>query len=363
MENIPSCYATFSLEEKSTKKNTNTNFAGDYKNTVFENYFNTFLKEDDNYKGIFCNTLDIKIPYRVDDYGNLDTNIKSDNNVISKTITEKDTKKVLLQSTTNITQSKDTINVKTHIKRYSGNKVYENKSEFEYDKKLLEDFVINKGTDKHGNIIKHFKKIPEIEKTPEDKRTPEQKKLLKEFNDMINFAINAGIEYGVDPKLVMAIIQREVAFQGLSQNVVGKNGKGYMQLTSAPIQDYLGYAADKKYHKIKEDSYGPEMEELLISRHFDPKSAQTQEEKEILYKNIFDYLTLNEDPEFNIRLGTLVLRRYLNKSKGNVKLAAINYNGSSDKLNYGKAVNKFHQEIKASVGSTSKYVYSVINNG
>ncbi len=251
--------------------------------------------------------------------------------------------------------------VKTHIKRYSGNKVYENECDFQYNRELLEDYVINKGTDKNGNIIKHFKNIPDIKKIDEDKRTPEQKKLLQEFDNMVDFAVNSGVEYGVDPTLVIAIIQREVAFQGLNSRVVGKNGKGYMQLTSSPIRDYLGYAGDKKYHTIKENIYGPEMEELLLSRNFNPKDAKTQEQREELYTKIFNYLTENKDPEFNIRLGTLVLRRYLNKSKGDIKTAATNYNGSSDKLAYGEAVTQYHREIKDSVGLVSKYQYRESN--
>lgn len=331
----------------------------DFKKLIFN--FNSFKDnkcEDDSVKGTFSRVMDLSNKDKPsEDKCNYETNIQKNGDTVNKTITDKTTGKVLLESNTEITQNGDITNVKTHIKRYYGKKVYENEAEFQYNKELLEDYVINKGTDKNGNIIKYFSEIPEIKNITPSDRTPEQEKLLKEFNDMINFAINSGIEYGVDPKLVIAIIQREVAFQGLSPKVVGENGNGYMQLTSAPIKDYLGYAGDKKYHEIKENIYGPEMEELLLSRDFEPKSAKTQEEREALYQKIYDYLHSNKDPEFNIRFGTLVLRRYLNKSKGNIKSAAIAYNGSSAKLAYGAAVEDYHNKINNSAGAISSFKY------
>jgi len=111
---------------------------------------------------------------------------------------------------------------------------------FRYNRAVIEDYVINSSTDAKGNLIKYFSDIPAIRQKVYTQRTKEESRKLVEFNNMINCVINAGKDYGVDPKFIVAIIQREVNFKGLSSNVTGRNGKGYMQITSAPIRDMLG---------------------------------------------------------------------------------------------------------------------------
>ena len=218
---------------------------------------------------------------------------------------------------------------------------------FSYNRASIEEHIIKNSYDSKGNKITIFSDIPDIRKKPYRLRTKEECKKLVEFNNMVNNAINAGTEYGVDPKLIIAIMQREVGYDGLSSNVVGANGKGYMQLTSAPIKDMLGgYTKNKKLYyedEIKTEQYGPEIKKLLKSRGFDTNCPP--EKRQELVDRIMAYLKTNKDSDFNIRLGTLVLRYYLNKYDGNIQLAAQNYNGNSRhgiKYAYGKAVNNFY---------------------
>lgn len=282
-----------------------------------------------------------------------------DGNTDTRTfVRDKATGKTLLEKSTQIIDEGNGLTtVKVNIKRYNGDSVKENNVEFQYNQEALENYIINDAKDSKGNPITRFQSIPEIRNTPENERTDEQKALLEEFNNMIKYTIDSGIEYGMDPKLTLSIIQQEVCFSGLGTDVVGKNGKGYMQLTSAPIKDYLGYAWDGKYHEIKEGLYGPEVKELLISRGFNPDDAQTQAQRQALYKDIYNYFKENKDAEFNIRFGTLVLRYYLNKSNGDIAEAAKNYNGSSLKLTYSKNVMKYNEILSDTVPQDTTYRY------
>lgn len=222
--------------------------------------------------------------------------------------------------------------------------------EFTFNRSKIEEHIFYNSVDSHGNKITIFSDIPEIRKKPFAQRTKEECRKLVEFNNMMNSIINSGVEYGVDPKLITAIIQREVGFNGLSKNVLGANGNGYMQLTSAPIKDILGgYTKKRKLYfadYLKTNLYGREVEQLLISRGF--KTDCPPEQREELVNNIMNYLINNKDTDFNIRMGTLVLRYYLNKSDGNVQIAAQNYNGHlKHKIAYGKAVNNFYNQMNS----------------
>ncbi len=275
-------------------------------------------------------------------------------------ILDRETGETLVDKSVKIRNDKEGItSVEINTKRYGKNKVKEYNVEFQYDKGALENYVINEATDKYGNNITYFDSIPEIRNIPENERTANQKRLLNEFDSMIKSAVNAGIDYGVDPKLILSIIQEEVGFQGLSEKVTGKNGKGYMQITSSPVNDYLGLAGDKRYHEIKDFLYGPEAEELLASRGFNPKNAVTQTARKALYQNIYYYLKDNKDPDFNIRLGTIIMRYYLDKADGNVELAAKRYNGSSIKEEYAERVNKYNTILQDTVPNDTIYNYKL----
>lgn len=221
---------------------------------------------------------------------------------------------------------------------------------FSYNRASIEDYIINEAVDSKGNKLKHFADIPKIRQKLFTLRTKEEIEKLNEFNNMVNCAINAGTEYGVDPKLIVSIMQREVGFDGLNKNVVGVNGKGYMQITSIVVKDMLGAYTkkDKLFYgeKIKTNVYGPKMEELLKSRGFNINCQPDKRGK--VAEEIMNYLVKNTDADFNIRLGALVLRRYLDKCDGDIKLTAQNYNGNSKnniKYKYGAAVKNFYDKL------------------
>ena len=273
-------------------------------------------------------------------------------------VKDRNSDKILMKKSTKIVdEGEGLVSVSFVSQRFNGNNVAENKVEYQYDKEALENYIINDAKDAKGNPITRFKSIPEIKNIPENERTPEQKALLEEFDNMLKYTIDAGVKYGMDPKYILSIIQQEVGFNGLSDKVTGVNGKGYMQLTSAPVNDYLGFAGGGKYYKIKDALYGPEVEELLTSRGFNVSEAVTPSQKRVLYKNIMAYLKENKDAEFNIHLGTLVLRYYMNKADGDVTKAAKNYNGSPLKEYYSKYVTEYYTKFKDTVPNDTTYVY------
>ena len=116
---------------------------------------------------------------------------------------------------------------------------------------------------------------------------------------MIEYTIQSGIDYGVDPKLILSVIQQEVGFKGLSSNVTGKNGKGYMQLTSAPINDYLGLSSDRQYHEIKDFLYLRIQNEILIFPPADFYKDMKMSKQELLLRQEHSLLTNPvPNPEF-----------------------------------------------------------------
>lgn len=275
-------------------------------------------------------------------------------------VKDRNSDKILMKKSTKIVdEGEGLVSVSFVSQRFNGNNVAENKVEYQYDKEALENYIINDAKDAKGNPITRFKSIPEIKNIPENERTPEQKALLEEFDNMLKYTIDAGVKYGMDPKYILSIIQQEVGFNGLSDKVTGVNGKGYMQLTSAPVNDYLGFAGGGKYYKIKDALYGPEVEELLTSRGFNVSKAVTPSQKRVLFKNIMAYLKENKDAEFNIHLGTLVLRYDMNKADGNVTEAAKYYNGSPRyKEEYSQNVTKNNTRLKDTVPNDTTYVYN-----
>jgi len=180
--------------------------------------------------------------------------------------------------------------------------------DFTYNIAKIENYAIE------NSYQSHFKDIPAIrEKAPED-RTEAETKLLEEFDNMIKYIVDTGVEYGVDPDSIAAIIRKEVGFDGMSDRAISSAGKGYMQLTTIAIEDMFQHP----------QKYGPEVEELMASRGF------------------------------NIRLGTIKLRRLLNTHNGNIEKAAYNYNGNKNvskktgnqvRFDYSKLVKKYYGEL------------------
>ncbi|MBR1776942.1 hypothetical protein IJ750_07715 [bacterium] len=229
--------------------------------------------------------------------------------------------------------------------------------DFTYNRASIEDYVINRGVDSSGRALSYFSEIPNIRKKPANERTKTENNLLKEFENYISTVCKVGEEYGVDPKFIIAITQREVGFKGLNQTADGKNnpvtggnGKGYMQITSVCVVDVMGGSGNTissaKYTTDKNNipKYGKEMRDLLKSHGFNPDCSKNLKAGEA--QKIWEYIKSNKDPEFNIRFGTLMLRYQLKKSNGDMRIAAQNYNGHpKHKINYGKAVKSFYDKL------------------
>lgn len=278
---------------------------------------------------------------------------------IIKGVFDEKTGKLIVKTESLISEKDGITTVSTTRTEYGKKQNKVTEAKYSYSKELLEKHIMFEGVDNFGRPIKIFNDIPQIRKLPENMRTDEQKALLKEFDDMVNFAIKVGQEYNIDPKLVVSIMEREVGFDGFGKhtglNVTGSNGKGYMQLTTSPIADFLG-KYKSQYYDIQESKYGPEMTDLLLSHGFDVNSAKTNAQKKALQDRIMAYLKKNTDPEFNIRLGTLTMRYYMNRANGNVKTAATNYNGSPHKIAYGIDVSGKYEKMDNAMPNDSTYV-------
>ena len=261
-------------------------------------------------------------------------------------------------------------NITVNYKRtqYSTNQQkYIQESTFTYNIENLKNHIINNGIDRQGNTIKYFETVPAIELIPDNEKSEDQKKLLEELNNLVNYIIEAGEEYGIDPKQILAIIQEEVGFDGLGkrQNVTGNNGKGYMQITTIAIADRLnctkytnGINSANFAKGLKIELYGTEIIELFKEHGFNIENANTIEEKRTLLRNIMKYLTENKDPKFNIKLGTILLRQKLNHSKGDFAQATKNYNGHpKHKESYSRRTSQYLDTIATNCPQDSIYNY------
>ena len=229
-------------------------------------------------------------------------------------------------------------------------------SDFTYNRASIEDHVINNATDKQGRKITYFSQIPTIRAKSPQARTDSEKNLLKEFDNYMEYVCKAGAEYGVDPKQIVAITQQEVGCKGLNtladgkkNNVTSGNGKGYMQITSVCVVDVMGgqggsISKARFSEKIISRSNNKDFEKLLISRGFKPNCPI--EERKAEAEKIWNHIISNKDPEFNIRFGTLWLRYQLQKTSGNFRKAAINYNGSGTRYQYGDSVYNFYNQLR-----------------
>ena len=242
---------------------------------------------------------------------------------------------------------------------------------FTYNKEMLEDYIINEATDSKGNKL-YFSDVKSIREILPEERTPEQIKLLNEFENFINYVLEAGNDYGVDPKQIVAIIQKEVGFDGSKK---GGNGSGYMQITTITVADMLNnlryklrgtekrgfYVEKTKYEKgLKQDLYGSDIIELFNSRGFKLTNNMTKAEKDALLGEVVTYLRKNTDPEFNIRLRTIILRAKLLKNDGDFTEAARDYNGNGKiikgsrvKDDYAKKVTNFYDAVSKDLPETT----------
>ena len=262
-------------------------------------------------------------------------------------------------------------NIDYKKRQQSYNKEITHKANFTYNKEMLEDYIINEATDSKGNKL-YFSDVKSIREILPEERTPEQIKLLNEFENFINYVLEAGNDYGVDPKQIIAIIQKEVGFDGSKK---GKNGNGYMQITTITVADMLNnlsyklrgtekrgfYVEKTKYGKgLKQDLYGSDIIELFNSRGFKLTNNMTKAEKDVLLGEVVTYLRKNTDPEFNIRLGTIILRAKLLKNDGDFTEAARDYNGNGKiikgsrvKDDYAKKVIDFYDAVSKDLPETT----------
>ena len=328
----------------------------EYKPNMFEKGFNWLCSTWDS---LFEETPKTKKILESDDIGIYKTNtttiIDGNSTTISKTLTDNNDS-LKYEKKITILEENGTTTVKYSDTRFANNEDKKHDVAFQYNRNDIENYIINDAIASDGKKITYFSKIPDIRNKPESERTENEQQLLAEFENMIDNAIAAGLDYGVDPKAIIAIIQREVTFQGLNtrKDVCTSKGKGYMQITSKPIKDFLGYYSEEDknsniqtgYRMIKTWYYGQEMAELLESRGFNVTTAKTRDEKDKLAEQIENYLIANEDHDFNIRFGTLVLRRYMDTTNGDLKKAAYKYNNNAThRENYQKHVGEIYNVL------------------
>ena len=215
------------------------------------------------------------------------------------------------------------------------------KTPFTYKRSTLENYIIEYTKKLGDSAGVSFAEIPNIRKKGIAFRTKEESRLLLEFNNLVNGVINASSDYEVDPRLVLAFIQKEVKFDGTSKNAIGNSGKGYMQLTSVVIEDMLGKIENGYQKGLKTSIYGKEITELFKSKNFNVDCPP--EKRGHVAKKIIDYLKANKDSDLNIRIGTLLIRRHMKTAKGNIEKAGKLYNTVYD--SYGKSIKNIYDKI------------------
>ena len=130
-------------------------------------------------------------------------------------------------------------------------------------------------------------------------------------NKMAETILNVSNELGVDPIILSCIIKKETHFKS---GLDGKGAKGLMQITGITIKDMYQKGRARLYHDALNDL---------------KKDHPT-------HKSLFSELQ-NHD-SINIKVGAMAYLMRLQQSGGNVKQALKNYNGSSLKERYARAV-------------------------
>ena len=108
--------------------------------------------------------------------------------------------------------------------------------------------------------------------------------------------------------------------------------------------------------------YGTELIDLCNSRGFDLKNTMSDEEKVEFLSNLLKYIKENEDYEFNIRLGAILLRHELYEAKGDFQKAAKKYNDNENlREEYAKRTNTYYNELMDGYPQT-KYDFETDDN-
>ena len=266
--------------------------------------------------------------------------------------------------TTSSNNSMSSVQVKT--------KAFGKPVEFTYNRLSLESYVINDLKDQKKKKITYYKDIPQIRAKSPKERTKRDIQLLSEFDMMISLVIKSGEDFGVDPKKILAIIEEECGGKGINENADGKmrdhfpdktfhnkNGNGYMAITSVCIVDIIGgqgtsvtdakYQDNKKNELLKSiisNKYGKEMADLLESQGYNLNITKASQKK-ALAKQIWKTIWDNTDPEFNIRMGTLILRYKEKQKNGDFTRAARAYNGNPNYQDlYSRRVKSTYDILK-----------------
>ena len=219
--------------------------------------------------------------------------------------------------------------------------VFTYNANFKFNKDDIEDYIVKFAQNNPATPVnKRYSQIFEIRNKSEEERTEDEKEKLADFDNMIDYIIQAGVDYGLDPKIIVAIIKKESVFGTLYKK---GNGNGLMQLTKPAIEETF---------KLKNLQHvGIEVIELLESRNFKNfKGENTLDEvnTEQLVNEIYDYILKNQDPEFNVRLGTLYFRHLYKNNEFDIKKTATCYNGNDEfKKNYGKEVLENYNQLSS----------------
>ncbi|MFR1503774.1 MAG: transglycosylase SLT domain-containing protein [Opitutales bacterium] len=125
-------------------------------------------------------------------------------------------------------------------------------------------------------------------------------------------------EYDLDPVHIACIAKEESHF---TENIISKNGKGMMQITSITVKDMF----------LRPDFYHKKLKNIT-SKYKSPKQL---------------YNDLQTNPLLNLRIGALLYEARLRESGGNIRTALVNYNSSSIKYAYAsrimKDINKYEK--------------------
>ena len=109
------------------------------------------------------------------------------------------------------------------------------------------------------------------------------------------------------------------------------------------------YQDNKKNESLRSiisNKYGKEMADLLESQGYNLNITKASE-KDDLAKQIWKTIYDNTDPEFNIRMGTLILRYKEKQKKGDFALAAQAYNGNAtNQVPYSRRVKSTYDILK-----------------
>lgn len=147
------------------------------------------------------------------------------------------------------------------------------------------------------------------------KMMDDEKNLAKNIDKdkLASTIINVSNELGADPITIACIIKRESRFKTGLENA---GARGLMQITKITVKDMYQKGRDKLYHEI----------------------LNTLKADHPTYSSL--YADLKTQDSINIKTGTISYLMRLNESKGNVRKALENYNGSKHKKAYAEDVLK-----------------------